>query len=71
VLTLAQLHAFELARADLLGERPLSPERLLELAAHMEALADAGDDWVDRLVAQADAAPAPTSSRQTGASRVL
>lgn len=72
---LARLHAFELARADMLGERPLEPDQLLALAAHMEALAEADPRWVDTLVAQADAADARhTSTRHAphmGARRVL
>lgn len=59
MLTMEALHAFELARADMLGEAPLTPDQLLALAEHMEALADADPQWVDTLVAQADAAVAP------------
>jgi hypothetical protein len=53
---LRRLHEYELARASMLGERPLAPDQLIKLAEHMEALAAASDDWVDQLVAQADAA---------------
>jgi len=55
VIDLAMIHAYELARANLLGERPLPPARLLELSEHIEQLS-ADEAWIDKLVAQADAA---------------
>lgn len=63
VIDLEQLHAFELARADMLGERPLEPAKLRELAQHIERLAADDDTWIDRLVARADAADAPAPTR--------
>jgi len=71
---LARLHAFELARASMLGEAPLPPAQLLALAEHMEALAEADPQWVDRLVEKADADAPRHQARQAphiGASRVL
>lgn len=63
VIDLEDLHAFELARADLLNERPLEPAKLRALARHIERLAAADDAWIDRLAAKADAADAPAPPR--------
>ncbi len=63
VIDLEDLHAFELARADLLNERPLEPAKVRALARHIQRLAAADDAWIDRLAAKADAADAPASPR--------
>lgn len=71
VISLEELHAFELARADMLGERPLAPAKLLELARHIAKLAVDDEAWIDRLIAQADAAavpPRPSRSPHSGPS---
>ncbi len=51
---LEALHRFELARAAMLGEVPLSPAQLLALADYIEHLDDDSPDWPDRLAADAD-----------------
>lgn len=50
------LHRFELARAKLVGSRPLTPERLMELATFVDDLdAQHGPQWPDILAAEVDA----------------
>lgn len=51
------LHRFELARAKLVGSRPLTPERLMELATFVADLdAQHGpDEWPNLLCAEVDA----------------
>lgn len=62
-VSLATIHAVELARADLLGERPLSPEQLLTLSEHINMLADDDPAWIDTLVREADAKWAAPAKR--------
>ncbi len=50
------LHRFELARAKLVGSRPLTPQRLMELATFVDDLdAQHGPQWPDILIAEVDA----------------
>mgnify|MGYP000157910194 FL=1 len=51
------LHRFELARAKLVGSRPLTPQRLMELATFVDELdAQHGpDEWPNLLCAEVEA----------------
>lgn len=53
---IAQLHEFELARARLVGGRPLAPAQVVELGELIDELADQhGAEWPDILAADVDA----------------
>lgn len=53
---IGQLHEFELARARLVGGRPLPPAQVVELGELIDELADQhGAEWPDVIVAEFDA----------------